>query len=159
MTIICNKGCCLLNTTEYNSLGEKTNSVHRNKKSGILLYDKKTNSILIVQSRGNLWGIPKGTVENGESYIDCAFREVLEETGLNLLTHKLESSVTIGNSIYYLVYHEKCDVDVQKNNENNDVNSIGWIKLDCLKELINQNILTLTKHSIDILKMFLEFEL
>lgn len=28
------------------------------------------------------WGVPKGHIEEGETYVDCALREVREETGI-----------------------------------------------------------------------------
>jgi len=36
---------------------------------------------LIHRPRYDDWSLPKGKLENGESHIACAFREVLEETG------------------------------------------------------------------------------
>lgn len=157
MILKCKKGCCSLKTTTYTSTKNPI-GVYGNNKSGILLYDENTNNILLIQSKGNLWGIPKGTMEKNETYIDCAIREVLEETGLNLKGFSLENNVVIDTSVYYLVYHEKCDVDVQTVNKDNDVNSIGWVNLDCLKGLIKDNIIVLTKHTLHILKTFLNFE-
>ena len=36
------------------------------------------------------WGVPKGHIEEGESYVQCALREVLEETGVR---PKIDESV------------------------------------------------------------------
>ena len=44
-----------------------------------------------------VWGIPKGHVEDGESFIDCAHREVFEETGLRV---KLGIELPIVSTIY-----------------------------------------------------------
>ena len=44
----------------------------------------KTNKIeiaLVHRPRYDDWSLPKGKVEEKESHIACAFREVLEETG------------------------------------------------------------------------------
>jgi ADP-ribose pyrophosphatase YjhB (NUDIX family) len=33
----------------------------------------------------NLWGIPKGHLNENESYVDCAIRETFEETGVKVV--------------------------------------------------------------------------
>lgn len=44
------------------------------------------------------WGIPKGHIKKGESLHDCAIREVLEETGVNVvLGERLMDVVTKNN--------------------------------------------------------------
>jgi len=45
------------------------------------LSDELVQVALIHRPRYGDWSFPKGKVENGESEIGCAFREVLEETG------------------------------------------------------------------------------
>lgn len=40
---------------------------------------------LIHRPRYDDWSLPKGKVEDGESHISCAYREVLEETGISAI--------------------------------------------------------------------------
>ena len=49
---------------------------------GIVL--NKKNEMLFIY-RHSKWDLPKGHVEKGESFEDCALREVKEETGINNL--------------------------------------------------------------------------
>lgn len=43
------------------------------------------NTLLLVQGRKSMkWSFPKGHKQCGESYLDCALRETLEETGVDL---------------------------------------------------------------------------
>ena len=76
--IKCDNGCCTLCVEPY----EEKNKVYKNiprKKSGIIYLDRRKNKILLVQSRGNLWGFPKGTVKENEEFQECAIREFFEE--------------------------------------------------------------------------------
>jgi 8-oxo-dGTP pyrophosphatase MutT (NUDIX family) len=53
---------------------------------GIFLYDL-TNRFLIVHPTdhpSNIWSIPKGTNESGETFLESAIRELKEETGMDL---------------------------------------------------------------------------
>ena len=125
-------------------------------KAGMFLYDPKSKKVLLVQSRGHLWGLPKGTLNNDESFPACAVREVREETGLNISEEKLDRSVSIkGRARYYYIEMEECKVCVQLEDKDNDANAVGWVNIDCLKELIKTGQIELNKHCIYVFLKFL----
>ena len=41
--------------------------------------------ILVVEQRGNSWSLPKGHLENGETDLEAAKREIYEESGVSIL--------------------------------------------------------------------------
>ncbi|MGD7052359.1 bis(5'-nucleosyl)-tetraphosphatase [Sutcliffiella horikoshii] len=57
---------------------------------GVIIYlDKPDTRYLVVKSKTNgHWGFPKGHIEENETEIDAAIREVKEETGLEVLIHE-----------------------------------------------------------------------
>lgn len=63
------------------------------------------------------WDLPKGRVDDGETHLECAIRETLEETGLDLSGYT-DQLVDLGQHsyirnkdlhIYYLKYQETID--------------------------------------------------
>lgn len=60
------------------------------KSCGVIIYlDKPDTRYLVVKSKTNgHWGFPKGHIEENETEIDAAIREVKEETGLEVLIHE-----------------------------------------------------------------------
>jgi len=69
------------------------------KTCGIFIIDNNKN-ILICRATGtDSWSIPKGHPEIGESFIEAAIRETLEETGINLKDKK-DLLTLIGSEIY-----------------------------------------------------------
>lgn len=50
----------------------------------IIIFNEKNEILLQKRSDVNLWGIPSGHVEPGETVTNAAIREVLEETGLQI---------------------------------------------------------------------------
>ena len=138
----CYKNCCQLQIYPYLENNNYSDSNKFNKKkAGVILHNIYEDKVLIVQSRGNLWGFPKGTFEkNDVEFKDCAIRECFEETGI-LLDKKLFSRYFMVNHLvcyYYIQFNKNCNINIQKNNYN-DANGIGWINIDCLTELINNN--------------------
>lgn len=154
-TYQCDRKCCTIKEDVYNG-GQYI--FRRNVyKSGVFIYDPKSDKILIVQSRGQFWGPPKGTLESsiGETYPQCALREVKEETGITLELSQLERCVKIKNrAMYYYAELSETDIDIQNNLEN-DANGIGWIKIDCLRDCIESGKIMINQHCRLLVKKFL----
>jgi|UniRef100_A0A6C0LSR8 hypothetical protein len=153
----CPNGCCIMKTTDFkNKEDDHINDTKRMKKTGILLYDPKTSSVLLIQSRGNLWGIPKGTLNEGETTKEGAIREVEEETGIRIDINTLDNYTCVGSDrLYYYLEYPKNDVEVQTHIVNNDANSIGWIKKSCLHDMIKDKTIRITYDTSILIEHFL----
>lgn len=150
----CENGCCMLEIKNYTA-NPSYNSSRKRRKAGVFIYDPNTDKVLLVQSRGQLWGPPKGTLEIGESDRICAVREVKEETGLSVNEKNFSRAAIIHNrAIYYYLEHPVCDVTVQDHIHNNDANGIGWIKLECLEKCVRNGNIVLSKHCIKVFQRF-----
>lgn len=86
---------------------------------GFILIDEESRKILACHPTGKkyirgFWDIPKGHIEKGETYIDCAKRELFEETGFKIPN---------GSAIV--------DIGLNKYLENKDLYVYAWIgKID-----------------------------
>ena len=150
----CYNGCCNIQIKPYKY--KKFFYSSNKHKAGIFIYDKNKNKILLVQSRGQFWGIPKGTMQDSESIVDCAIREVYEETGLSISKDHINKSITILNrSTYFYFEMDECSITVQDSIIDNDANGIGWFNIDCLKKLVISGNISLNKHCIIALERFL----
>lgn len=147
-TFLCQDGCCTLKIKPYVAQDLQYENFHvRRKKSGVFICDPKTNKVLIVQSRGHLWGPPKGTMEDNETDAQCAVREVMEETGLDISKESLTSSFAVYNkATYFYLEMNECDVSVQEKDPKNDANGIGWIKIECLEKCIDAGNISISGH-------------
>jgi 8-oxo-dGTP pyrophosphatase MutT (NUDIX family) len=118
------------------------------RKAGVFIYDPKEDRVLLVQSRGHLFGPPKGSLNIGEKELDCAVREVKEETGLDISADDFTREVRIKDrAVYYYLEMDTCDIDVQEDMEDNDANGITWIKLDCLQNAISDGNIVLNHYA------------
>ena len=156
----CNNKCCKIEVISYKNLIPVHHSSPElfNRKAGVFLYSPKEQRILLVQSRGFFWGLPKGTVEE-ESISECAIRELKEETGITVESKDFLRVITVKNKAMYF-YIEK-DIEsphIQFNDteSKNDVNGITWIKLDCLRECLESGTIVLNQHCRIAFKKFLD---
>lgn len=147
----CPNNCCLImvaNEAPYTyKSGDKYYSSHQ--KAGAFIYDKQTESVLLVQSRGVFWGVPKGGLEKNETFPECAVREVKEETGVDICpTDFLYTTKIQQRSMYYYVEKSALSCQCKLNLDRvNDANGITWIKVKCLKEMVDKNMLILNYQS------------
>lgn len=117
------------------------------KSCGAVIYyrlDHEPYYLLIQHRNGNHWSFPKGHVEENESEMETAKREILEETQLEIsrfnpsfrqmISYKV-NGCTVKNVIYFLaqVEYEKTNtVTVQKA----EIISFYWLPFEEAKELI-----------------------
>jgi len=161
-TLLCRKGCCeyLLSKPCEKKIFVNRNDddpyIKRYKKSGVFVFDPNTDKILLVQSRGQYWGPPKGSLNRDETVKEAAIREVKEETGITLVEEQLNNYTTVkGKSLYYFVKIPVCSVTVQTHIEDNDANGIGWFSTDCLSELVKRDAVNINSHCKILIKRFL----
>ncbi len=143
---------CICETCQYDITPylERKGSIFKKhqRKAGVFFYDSIKDRVLLVQSRGNLWGCPKGTLHEDERPSEGAAREVYEETGLKLSPSNLKSPYypTPNASYFYIDLPGGCSPIVQKH-EGNDANAVAWISLTCLKALVRNQKIQLTYHT------------
>jgi ADP-ribose pyrophosphatase YjhB (NUDIX family) len=106
---------------------------------GVVLNEKE--EILLIFRRGK-WDLPKGKVDPGETIIDCALREVIEETGLKNLTllEKLTSSSYCYRENGQLVLKQvqwfkmtTADTHMLTPQAEEDITEIKWVDLQQLE--------------------------
>lgn len=147
----CNSNCCIYKVMPYNSscpsYSNQKNKEMKIKKAGSFIYDKLSSKILLVQSRGHMWGSPKGTMKEMETPLECAIREVKEETGIDIDEKSLSDNIIINSKVqYYFLKMKESDVYIQNHIDDNDANGIGWFKVDCLEKLVNDGVININQH-------------
>ena len=158
-SFVCPNRCCTLKIVPYVSTHD-TDFLKRIQrctgKAGVVLYDTIQDKVLLVQSRGHLWGPPKGTLQYGEAQRVCAVREVKEVTGLDISADSFTRAVNLSNkAIYFYMETPEIDVEVQSHIADNDANGVGWIKTKCLQECVENGNIALSKHCQIVLKRLL----
>ena len=95
--------------------------------------------------RHNLWDLPKGKQEPGESIETCARREVEEETGLHNLvlgericvthhTYKLSGVSILKHTYWYRMTDERPEPLLPQQEE--DITEARWVEKECLPEYL-----------------------
>ncbi|MBG45169.1 MAG: hypothetical protein CMB76_01460 [Euryarchaeota archaeon] len=96
--------------------------------------------LLVKEARGNyqnLWGLPKGSVDEGESPESAVLRELSEETGVNgtiIGLSAVRSTLYKRKPAVFLCY----DVSIESNQTSistDEIDEIKWVDLEELKNL------------------------
>ena len=162
----CQDRCCKYHTTNYvknrvpfiRNINENGKRLNR-RKAGVFMFDPNSKKVLLVQSCGKLWGPPKGSLEENESYDQCAKRELLEETGMKINDCTYENPIFIkSNAVYFYFELEENECHVQPN-DGNDANGIGWFNIDCLINKIKHGDIKVNQHLRLTFKHFLNIDL
>ena len=107
-------------------------------KAGAIIFNRNFDKVLLVKNRNSQkWGFPKGSSKQKENYIQCANREVMEETNINLSDNgNVFSSIKLSHYIYLLGYLKE-SVEY-KINDWKELDSIKFVKINDIS-LLNAN--------------------
>jgi len=111
---------------------------------GIVLLNKNFDKVLIIfQNESLKWGLPKGHMDqielNKNAYFDCAKRELLEETGIMINTHKHRKLGTfiIKDKLFYILQLLK-DINIKKPMDTTEIGDIKWLPIVNIVNFIKQ---------------------
>lgn len=131
--------------------------------AGIIVIDSK-NRILLTQSYNCRWGIPKGKVEKDETIINCAQRELFEETGFNVeisnnnLMYVFENLYNSSKKISLFArkfsFIGKTKSKKFEDLEDAEITGIGWMNISCLKNNFDLKLNFITRKIVEHLYSF-----
>ncbi|MEO8823945.1 MAG: NUDIX domain-containing protein [Ginsengibacter sp.] len=121
-------------------------------KAGGGLVKNKRSEILMIFRRGK-WDLPKGKLDEGESIVECAKREVEEETGLHHLkvisplvltyhTYNLFGKHILKETHWYLMEADENEKLIPQTEE--EISEIVWVKKEDLKKYLSNTFPTIT---------------
>jgi len=119
--------------------------MERNKKRcGIVLFTKNADVLIVLESSfTHKWGVPKGGMEpEDRDKFDCAKRELLEETGIDITSVKYTNFRILKYSntlLYCLLVDNKLEV---KGVPNREILRAKWVPYKSLQQKYNS-----TKHN------------
>jgi 8-oxo-dGTP pyrophosphatase MutT (NUDIX family) len=110
---------------------------------GVVLINSRFDKVLIIfQNESLKWGLPKGHMDphelNRKAYFECAKRELLEETGIMISTHKHKKIGTfvMKDKIFYIIQLMK-DVKIRKPRDTQEIGDIRWLNINSIIEFMN----------------------
>jgi len=117
--------------------------IKRNISSGVVLINNQSNKpeiLLIKNKKSGMWGFPKGHVEDKETLIETAIREVKEEIGLEINSLKMKPSFESnyiddnGNNKKVIYFIRKIKKTVPKLND--EIDAYMWADLEKSYEIL-----------------------
>ena len=98
----------------------------------IILNDKK--QVLLVHHNKGHWDFPKGHIEEGETEVETAIREVKEETNIDVeVNEKYKYTVHYSpkeNVMKEVVFFLAKNISDEKNAQLEEVDEVKWFKID-----------------------------
>ena len=95
--------------------------------------DGEVEVLLVHRPRYDDWSLPKGKLEEGEALISCAYREVLEETGLSIKLGPYVGSVEyfVPDGLKHVAYWSASLIEDKSSfHPNDEVDQIIWLDLE-----------------------------
>ena len=120
---------------------------------------KNGKVLLVYEKNRNFWGFPKGHVENGETEIETALREVKEEVGLDVdidaekrytLNYNIKNEID-KTTVLYIAKHKNDQFVIQEN----EIENAKWCNFEeALKTLTFEDWREMFRKVINDLKCF-----
>jgi bis(5'-nucleosidyl)-tetraphosphatase len=131
----------------YDDDNEKKSSYYP-KKAGIIVLNPMLSHVIMIENAymEDLWGFPKGHVEENETFQDTAKREFQEETGINLdLDCSQKNEIILPNNRRYYIFIMKLETYykykdlAEMDYKTDEVSKVNWIPIRWIKCKMNIN--------------------
>ncbi len=117
--------------------------------------------LLVKNTKGGHWGLPKGTPEKDEKPVDTAKRELFEETGIKDIKIKTEptfeekydfeqnGTAYSKTNIYYLGFVDY----MTKGSQLDEIDELKWVKInEAQNTLTHQSAIDVVEQLVEVLK-------
>ena len=112
------------------------------KSCGCIIINDKKEVLLVHHNKGH-WDFPKGHVEEGETEVETAIREVKEETTIDVEVNENYRYTTEyspqENVMKEVVYFLAKNINNERNAQLEEVSEVKWFKIDEAVEKITYN--------------------
>jgi len=112
---------------------------HKKLGAGGIIIDQD-GKLLVVKGLTK-WSLPKGHLEPGEKYHECAMREIKEEVNLKIHLEITDRYIDVKKCIYYIIVLSQLGPENLKTNDPHEISAVKWLtveeikKLDCNRQL------------------------
>lgn len=99
--------------------------MRRLKSCGVILFRREPELSFLLMKHRDRWDLPKGHVDEGETDLECALREMEEETGFSRKSVQIDDGFRF-SEVYYPVYKNAPDETIEKTL----IVFLGWLETD-----------------------------
>lgn len=99
------------------------------------------NKVLMVQQQKGFWGFPKGHVEDGETEVETAIREVKEETNVDIVVDESLRFVNhyitdknVDKTVIFFLAHPIDNLNVVA--QESEIKDIEWVNIDKVEDVL-----------------------
>jgi 8-oxo-dGTP pyrophosphatase MutT (NUDIX family) len=112
---------------------------------GVILLNKNLDSFVIIfQNESLKWGLPKGHMESWEienkRFFECAKRELMEETGIMINTHKYRKMGTfvLKNKLFFVIRLMR-DIRLRTPYDTVEIGRVKWLDIQNIYTFLEYN--------------------
>jgi len=107
----------------------KKGAYYKKAGAGGIIVDANTGRLLIVKGTAK-WSLPKGHLDKGEKYHECAMREIREETNLDVELSINDRYFDVKKYIYYVINLRDADRFELRTNDPEEIQEVKWASLE-----------------------------
>lgn len=90
---------------------------------------------LLIVKGSTKWSLPKGHLEPGEKYHECAMREIQEEANLKVHLSVTDRYIDVKKCVYFIIVLSETERLNLKTNDPDEISEVKWAKIEEISKL------------------------